>query len=63
MKSGIERLNTVTHKMSEALYQQAGAAGAGAGAEGMGGAGAPGGDTGDQAEPEVVEGEIVDEKK
>jgi len=64
MKAGIERVNTVSHKLSEALYRQAGAgapgADAGAGA-GMGGGDASGGPA--ETEAEVVEGEIVDEKK
>lgn len=64
VKSGIERLNAVSHKLSEHLYRQA--ASAQAGATGSAGAtssastsGAASGATG----PEVVEGEIVDENK
>jgi molecular chaperone DnaK len=66
MKSGIEKVNSVAQKLSEALYQQAGAgAGAGADAAGAGGdfSGASGSAGSSSGEPEVVEGEIVDEKK
>ncbi|MGI8906560.1 MAG: molecular chaperone DnaK [Candidatus Sumerlaeaceae bacterium] len=69
MKSGVEKVNTVAHKLSEALYRQHANAGAGADAAGAGmGPDFGGGASADMGgrssgEPEVVEGEIVDEKK
>jgi molecular chaperone DnaK len=61
IKAGIERLNQASHKLSEALYrQQAAGASAEAGAGATAGAGAAHKSTG--SGPEVVEGEIVDDK-
>jgi molecular chaperone DnaK len=63
MKAGVEKLNQASHKLSEHLYKQAAAgaqAGPGAADPGFAGPGAAGADSG--SGPEVVEGEIVDEK-
>jgi molecular chaperone DnaK len=57
MKSGIENLKNVAQKIGQAQYAQQGAPGAGPDAA------APGGGGQAKDEPEVVEGEIVDEKK
>ncbi len=57
IKSGTENLQTVAQKLGEAQYAQQGAPGPEAGPEG-----APGGQPA-QDEPEVVEGEIVDDEK
>ncbi|MCX7019619.1 MAG: molecular chaperone DnaK [bacterium] len=68
MKTGIEKLNQAGHKLSEHLYKQASSTGAGAagpGAQGFAGAGpgaAGAAQSGPQDGPEVVEGEIVNEK-
>ena len=56
MRSGIENLKNVAQKVGQAQYAQQGAPGAGPEAGGAAGAGQA------QGEPEVVEGEIVDEK-
>ncbi|MCX7718601.1 MAG: molecular chaperone DnaK [Candidatus Sumerlaeaceae bacterium] len=58
IKAGIERLNQASHKLSEALYRQQTAGAATAGASRSTGASQHSASGG----PEVVEGEIVDEK-
>lgn len=59
IKSGIDKLNSVAQKASEALYAQAGAAGAGA--DPNAGQANAGGSSNDG--PEVVDAEIVDDNK
>jgi molecular chaperone DnaK len=61
MKAGIEKLNTASHKLSEHLYKQTAGAQAGAG-QGPSAAGADAGHDAGGSGPEVVEGEIVDDK-
>ena len=62
MKRGMEALNTAQHKVAEAMYKSASAAGAGAP-----GGSAPGGDggqaTGNAASGDVIDAEVVEEEK
>jgi molecular chaperone DnaK len=61
LKGAIEKINAASHKLAEQMYQQA-SAGAGA-PGGPGGPGAPGAEAGAPPEGEVVDAEVVDEKK
>jgi molecular chaperone DnaK len=65
IKAGIEKLNNASHKLSEQLYKQHGqSAGPGpqAGPDGGASSGGPSAGSSPGSGPEVVEGEIVDEK-
>ena len=59
MKRGMEKLNTVQHKIAEAMYRAAQSGGAQAGPQ-------PGGDTGDsgnRSAGDVIDAEVVEEEK
>jgi molecular chaperone DnaK len=61
VKAGIDRLNSVSHKLSEHLYRQATSGAAGSTSAGSSTSSA--GTSSSSSGPEVVEGEIVDENK
>jgi molecular chaperone DnaK len=65
MTSGMEKLTAAQHKAAEALYRAQAAAGAtpGGGDAGPTGAGPSSGDTGGVKDGDVIDAEVVDEKK
>jgi len=58
MKSAIEKINTASHKMAEVMYKAASSA-----APPQGGEAGPGGAEAGQQQGDVVDAEVVDEKK
>jgi molecular chaperone DnaK len=68
IKTAVESLSKVSHRLTETLYQQAAQQQASGGPAGGGQAGASGGDGGEQAasggaEDEVIDAEVVDDDK